>query len=176
MALLRQSEAISDNRWQNLENNSDLINLKHIVFVINVFLFPPRRKVGAKVLCDETKESFAAPWLSFLLMRESWPLCHKAHRHHHVKIIIIVNATLFMWTMFECYNGKILPWHCRNISFCHCHKQQRVLKNQKTKKDIFTFSVAPSQLPSIDRGLLECIRRSSVVVAGCYWKQKEKLV
>ena len=80
-----------------------------------------------------------------------------------------------MWTMFECY-CKILPWHCRNISFCHCHKQQRVLKNQKTKKDIFTFSVAPSQLPSINRGLLECIRRSSVVVAGCYWKQKEKLV
>ena len=29
MALLRQSEAISDNRWQNLENMNQSINLKH---------------------------------------------------------------------------------------------------------------------------------------------------
>ena len=38
---------------------------KNILFLSSIyFLFPPRRKVGAKVLCDETKESFAA--LSFV--------------------------------------------------------------------------------------------------------------
>ena len=154
----------------------DASESKNILFLSSInFLFPPRRKVGAKVLCDETKESFAAPWLAFLLMRESWPLCHKAHRHHHVKIIIIVNATLLTYVN----NVWILQWQDSTLAlqkYFILSLPQRVFKNQKTKKDIFTFSVAPSQLPSINRGLLECIRRSSVVVAGCYWKQKEKLV
>ena len=103
--------------------------------------------------------------LTTLSQSASAPSCQDNH-HSQCNPIYVNNVWMLQWQdstlALQKYLILALP--------------QRVLKNQKTKKDIFTFSVAPSQLPSINRGLLECIRRSSVVVAGCYWKQKEKLV
>ena len=147
---------------------------KHIVLVINIFPLSAQAKGGSKsfvwwdqrILCRPLIVFFADERkLTTLSQSASAPSCQDNH-HSQCNPIYVNNVWMLQWQdstlALQKYLILALP--------------QRVLKNQKTKKDIFTFSVAPFQLPPIKRGLLECIRRSSVVIAGCYWKQKEKLV
>ena len=105
MALLRQSEAISDNRWQNLENNSDLINLKHIVFVINIFPLSAQAKGGSKsfvwwdqrILCRPLIAFFADERkLTTLSQSASAPSCQDNH-HSQCNPIYANNVWMLQW-------------------------------------------------------------------------------
>ena len=149
MALLRQSEAISDNRWQNLENNSDLINLKHIVFVINIFPLSAQAKGGSKsfvwwdqrILCRPLIVFFADERkLTTLSQSASAPSCQD---NHHSQCNPTICEQCLTVTMARFYLGT-----AEIFRFVIATNNKGSSKMKKDKKGHFHFlgSTFPASL------------------------------
>ena len=132
-----------------------LPHLKNTLFQSSIsFLFPPRRKVGAKVLCDETKESFAA--LSFvaderklttLSQSASAPSCQDNH-HSQCNLTYLCEQCLNI-TMARFYLGTAEIFH---FVIATNNKGSSKIKRQKR-----TFSLSRQPLPSFPQLIEACL-------------------